>query len=255
MPRFEENSTLHRIEIHFETIPDVSVRQEMKSKGYRWNSKDKYWYAQTTNERLALAEKLCKKLHVATEHTPEEKEKIIIKIDKLLKLASNNPSSKEARSAKAKAFKLMNEYDIEEDLFKPKDDSANATNTHTNYSTQATYSQNAYQTNQASQTTYQYNAQNSAISNFLIGLKNTILGVFYIFRPLLWREVKAIILASTIYCIISYLFFNSVFNWTYYTFLVSVFLFIANIHIIIAFGFVYLSAVAIIAVLKHLLFK
>lgn len=41
-----------------------------------------------------------------------EKEKLISKINKLLKLASNNPNTAESQAAQAKAFKLMTENGI-----------------------------------------------------------------------------------------------------------------------------------------------
>lgn len=59
MPRYERNASLNGIELYFDSIPDVSIRQEIKELGFRWNGTNRFWYAKETEERLALVQRLC----------------------------------------------------------------------------------------------------------------------------------------------------------------------------------------------------
>ena len=59
MPRYQKNVHLNGIEIYFESIPNESIRQELKNNGFRWHHANKFWYAKETEGRLALAQRLC----------------------------------------------------------------------------------------------------------------------------------------------------------------------------------------------------
>lgn len=59
MPRYQKNVHLNGIEIYFESIPNESIRQELKNNGFRWHHANKFWYAKETEKRLALAQRLC----------------------------------------------------------------------------------------------------------------------------------------------------------------------------------------------------
>ena len=52
------NSQFNGIEINFEDKPSLSIREAMKSAGFRWHNVKKLWYAKRSEERLALAQKL-----------------------------------------------------------------------------------------------------------------------------------------------------------------------------------------------------
>jgi len=57
--RYELNGENNRIEIFFNTCPEVSIREKLKTMGFRWNSGKRCWYAEQNEERLMLAKKLC----------------------------------------------------------------------------------------------------------------------------------------------------------------------------------------------------
>ena len=58
MVRYELNNPLNGIEIYFDSIPSVVIRDEIKASGFRWNGSKKCWYAKQTEERLELAKKI-----------------------------------------------------------------------------------------------------------------------------------------------------------------------------------------------------
>lgn len=67
IPRLRRMAERNELELSFQTIPEESVRKEIKGTGFKWNSAKKCWYAQETPERLALAERLCGRRTACTE--------------------------------------------------------------------------------------------------------------------------------------------------------------------------------------------
>ena len=58
MTKYELNNSLNGVEIYFESIPDASIRDEIKAAGFRWNGSKKCWYATQTDERIELAKRI-----------------------------------------------------------------------------------------------------------------------------------------------------------------------------------------------------
>ena len=54
MARYELNDSVNGIEIYFDGVPAVDIREEMKASGFRWHNTKKCWYAKKTDERLEL---------------------------------------------------------------------------------------------------------------------------------------------------------------------------------------------------------
>lgn len=47
------------VHIFFDSIPEVRIREKMKSLGFKWHKRDKYWFARQNPKRISLAKKLC----------------------------------------------------------------------------------------------------------------------------------------------------------------------------------------------------
>ena len=47
MAHYKLKDDLNDIEIYFDSMPDESIRNEMKTINYRWHSTKKCWYAKT----------------------------------------------------------------------------------------------------------------------------------------------------------------------------------------------------------------
>ena len=58
MARYELNESLNGVEIYFDGIPSVAVREEIKAAGFQWHRAKKCWYAKQTEERVALAKRM-----------------------------------------------------------------------------------------------------------------------------------------------------------------------------------------------------
>lgn len=56
---WEISDKYNAVHIFFDSIPEEKIREDMKSEGFRWQKKDKYWYAKQNPKRIALAEKIC----------------------------------------------------------------------------------------------------------------------------------------------------------------------------------------------------
>jgi hypothetical protein len=69
------NEELNGIEITFTGVPSEEVRNELKSKGFRWSKYKKVWYAKQSEERLQFAKMLASE----TEQTEEVTEQSEIK--------------------------------------------------------------------------------------------------------------------------------------------------------------------------------
>jgi hypothetical protein len=69
------NDELNGIEISFTGVPSEEIRNELKSKGFRWSKYKKVWYAKQTAERLEFA----KMLVGETEQTEEVTEQSEVK--------------------------------------------------------------------------------------------------------------------------------------------------------------------------------
>ena len=50
MTRYEKNASLNGIELYFDSIPEESIRQEIKKLGFRWNVANKFWHAKETED-------------------------------------------------------------------------------------------------------------------------------------------------------------------------------------------------------------
>mgnify|MGYP000858406387 CR=1 FL=1 len=61
MCKYELNDKLNYIEIYFDKPPILSIRNEIKANGFKWNSSKKCWYATQSFERIRLAKKLSTK--------------------------------------------------------------------------------------------------------------------------------------------------------------------------------------------------
>lgn len=57
--RFELNDEHNGIEIYFDSIPEVSLRSQLKANGFSWHGGKKCWYAKQSTERLEFARILC----------------------------------------------------------------------------------------------------------------------------------------------------------------------------------------------------
>lgn len=63
------------VHIFFDSMPDAGTREDMKSDGFKWQKKEKYWYAIQNPKRIKLAKKICEgfqALALETEETPVE---------------------------------------------------------------------------------------------------------------------------------------------------------------------------------------
>ena len=59
MTRYELNPGLNGVEIYFDSMPDESIRNEMKAINFRWHRVKKCWYAKQNADTIALAKKVC----------------------------------------------------------------------------------------------------------------------------------------------------------------------------------------------------
>ncbi len=58
MVRYELNDSFNGIEIYFDRIPSVAVRDKIKAAGFKWHRAKKCWYAKQTEDRLKLVKKM-----------------------------------------------------------------------------------------------------------------------------------------------------------------------------------------------------
>jgi hypothetical protein len=68
------NEELNGIEITFTGIPSEEVRNELKSKGFRWSKYKKVWYAKQSEERLQFAKMLAGETEEQTEEVTKQSE-------------------------------------------------------------------------------------------------------------------------------------------------------------------------------------
>lgn len=66
------NEEKHGIEITFNEFPSKETRTILKETGFRWHSKNKYWYAKETDARLKVATDICESEEFTTFTTKEE---------------------------------------------------------------------------------------------------------------------------------------------------------------------------------------
>ena len=70
------DETWNAVHITFDGIPNVKTREKMKSAGFRWHKRDKYWFAKQTPKRISVAKKICgAKLENETETEEPKAEK------------------------------------------------------------------------------------------------------------------------------------------------------------------------------------
>lgn len=67
------NEQFNGINIFFDSIPDVKIRNKMKEHGFKWHNRDKYWFAKNNPTRLKFVKNLCKVSATKTEETKPEK--------------------------------------------------------------------------------------------------------------------------------------------------------------------------------------
>lgn len=58
MARYELNDDLNGVEIYFDSMPDESIRNEMKAINYRWHRAKKCWYTKQNEDTMALAKRV-----------------------------------------------------------------------------------------------------------------------------------------------------------------------------------------------------
>lgn len=81
MTTYTINEAKKGIEISFDSIPNIETRSELKSNGFRWHPKNKYWYAKETTTRLKLVKKLCNNTEPSEKKAEDEiKNKYGVKI-------------------------------------------------------------------------------------------------------------------------------------------------------------------------------
>lgn len=61
------NEVHNGIELSFSDIPSVSIRSELKKKGFRWHGRKKVWYARQTEDRIQFAKTLTGEKVIAVE--------------------------------------------------------------------------------------------------------------------------------------------------------------------------------------------
>lgn len=66
MARYELNDDLNGVEIYFDSMPDESIRNEMKAINYRWHRAKKCWYAKQNEDTMALAKRVCGEIRACT---------------------------------------------------------------------------------------------------------------------------------------------------------------------------------------------
>jgi hypothetical protein len=71
MSRYEINDSVNGVEIYFDGVPSVNIRNELKAAGFRWHNAKKCWYAKKTDERLKLAKKMTEGTTVTQESSQE----------------------------------------------------------------------------------------------------------------------------------------------------------------------------------------
>lgn len=59
MARYELNNDLNGVEIYFDSLPDESIRNEMKAINFRWHRVKKCWYAKQNEDTMALVKRIC----------------------------------------------------------------------------------------------------------------------------------------------------------------------------------------------------
>lgn len=59
MARYELNDSLNGVEIYFDSMPDESIRNEMKAINFRWHRVKKCWYAKQNADTMDLAKRVC----------------------------------------------------------------------------------------------------------------------------------------------------------------------------------------------------
>lgn len=57
--RYELNEERNGVEIYFDSCPESSIRDRLKSQGYRWNRTKQCWYAVQNQARIDLAIEIC----------------------------------------------------------------------------------------------------------------------------------------------------------------------------------------------------
>lgn len=94
-----ENLKLNGIELYFDTIPEVKIREELKNNGFRWNRSKSCWYAKKTDKTVSVA----RVITGSDFETAEEKENKIKKDEtiNLDNLGANTPCLFGAELAKA----------------------------------------------------------------------------------------------------------------------------------------------------------
>lgn len=70
MAYYEVNSAYNRIEIYFSSKPSVSIRDYMKSYGWRWHSLNKFWYHYNSAANRNIAEQICAMANSTKQTTP-----------------------------------------------------------------------------------------------------------------------------------------------------------------------------------------
>lgn len=69
--RYELDVLHNNLEVYFDKMPDSSIRDMLKQKGFRWDPAKKCWYATPNTERIELAKRLCENVQKTTDYSVE----------------------------------------------------------------------------------------------------------------------------------------------------------------------------------------
>lgn len=97
MAYYKVNSSRNKIEIYFDSKPSVAVRELMKSKGFRWNSYERYWFTYYSSSNVTAAEQICAMVNGDTS-------KVVEKARQVKKSISDKPVIKAPPVVKKKHF-------------------------------------------------------------------------------------------------------------------------------------------------------
>ena len=106
MARYIINKEHNGIEIYFDKIPSESIRDEMKSKGWRWHRTKRCWYTYKSDANLKYAQSLCDDITPTisnlTEKINKVEEKVIYQPESIAK-------DKKETEKKEKSFANIND--------------------------------------------------------------------------------------------------------------------------------------------------
>lgn len=105
MAYFTANTEANRIEIYFDRKPSLSIRELMKSNGWRWNFYEKYWFHYISQHNKEVAQQICDAANSETPSTTSHKGEIHSSTtNNATKTERKTASFREHRSQTTKTF-------------------------------------------------------------------------------------------------------------------------------------------------------